>query len=173
MFVWLSQVIILARECGLQLELDDIKIDKLLPDSLQVNYLYTIESPSTWRSLTEKIKLWLTSFYKCWLYVRHLALWTSSWTSFQALTQRLKLGEKGPMQQERWVLCYIVLVLKYSIRPLQIRHPGFNRFVNSACLLFCAGLAICRDSGRESQRGISEIGQTPKIGPFYATFRHW
>jgi hypothetical protein len=31
-----SQVIIVARECGLQLELEDIKIDKLVPDSLQV-----------------------------------------------------------------------------------------------------------------------------------------
>lgn len=34
---WLSfQVVILARECGLQLELDDIKVQSLVPKPLQV-----------------------------------------------------------------------------------------------------------------------------------------
>lgn len=36
---WTFQVIILARECGLQLELSDIKVKSLVPEPLQVLHL--------------------------------------------------------------------------------------------------------------------------------------
>lgn len=37
--LWTFQVIILARECGLQLELNDIKVKSLVPEPLQVLHL--------------------------------------------------------------------------------------------------------------------------------------
>lgn len=42
--VWqILQVVILARECGLRLELDDIKVQNLVPQPLQVRHLYASE----------------------------------------------------------------------------------------------------------------------------------
>ena len=42
--VWqILQVVILARECGLRLELDDIKVQNLVPQPLQVRHLFASE----------------------------------------------------------------------------------------------------------------------------------
>lgn len=42
--VWqILQVVILARECGLRLELDNIKVQNLVPQPLQVRHLLASE----------------------------------------------------------------------------------------------------------------------------------
>lgn len=100
MFVWLSQVIILARECGLQLELGDIEIDKLLPESLSVSFPLVCEHHLVWWDLMW-FKTWPIMFLNvnclsgnrfCW---RVLGETSKLWRRYRSSEERGRCGRGG------------------------------------------------------------------------------
>jgi len=78
----LDQVIILARECGLQLELDDIKIDKLLPESLQVSNF------STPNQMIRFILLRTVVCFLCFILFCFISHWNVAWGAVRKLSMR-------------------------------------------------------------------------------------